>query len=192
MGLQINKFTFHMTNAMIKRCIAEYLETPAGKKLNLSIDDVTMVDHPMTVNTYNEIINNLIDIVWTHIKYDTITTTGKGLYYFSRSSISFEMAYNPKTGLDAYVGFYTNDVKRPSLYPQRYPNGVKNIIKLFTTGYQAKKHVYGNWNSSHGVYNNVRSTLRREPNPFLEDAVKEFNRDYAGRAKARLLTEYMR
>lgn len=181
-----------MTDAMIKRCIAEYLETPEGKKLNIGIDDVTMVDHTMTTNTYNEIISNLIDIVWSHIKYDTITTTGKGLYNFSRTSINFTMAYNPKTGLDAFIGFNLKDLRRSSLYPQKYPAGLKNIIKLFTTGYRAKKHVYGTWNSSHGTFNNVRSVLRREPNPFLEEAVKEFNRDYAGRAKARLLTEYMR
>lgn len=195
MGLQINGFKFNITDAMVKQYITEFLQnTPEGKKYNIDPNDVTMGDLDLTsTSTFIAIINDLIDILWQHIKYDTITESGQGLYYFPRTSIYFVTEENPKGGYDAYICFDANSVKRKSLYPKGYPKGIQDIIKLFTTGYTAKKHVYGTWNRTHGNNNvKIRSLLHRDPNDFLEEAVKEFNRDYMGRARARVLPEYMR
>ena len=86
------------------------------------------------------------------------------------------------------IEFNEDALQRKSLDPDRYPDGITNIIKLFVNGYDARGAVYGVW-EGHGD-NEVWSLRHRDPNDFLERAVSEFNSKYANIARAEVAAEY--
>ena len=86
------------------------------------------------------------------------------------------------------IGFNEEALKRESLDPVRYPEGVENIVKLFITGYNARASVYGVW-KGHGE-EEIWSLRHRDPNSFMDDAVEEFNNKYKSVALAELTKDY--
>lgn len=75
----------------------------------------------------------------------------------------------------AFVTFEERSLRRESLDPVAYPFGVDNIVMLFTKGWDAGgKQVWGEW---HG-YPHTKSKTHSDPNPFMQQAVDEFNRKY--------------
>lgn len=75
----------------------------------------------------------------------------------------------------AAVTFKEESLHRESLDPTMYPLGVDNIVMLFTKGWDTGgKQVWGEW---HG-YPHTKSKTHSNPNPFMQQAVDEFNRLY--------------
>ena len=86
------------------------------------------------------------------------------------------------------ISFNEEALRRESLVPDRYPDGVSNIIRLFVTGYHARNNVRGPWMTHGGIV--VDSVKDREPNSFMSDAVNEFNMKFKDIARASLAEEY--
>ena len=86
------------------------------------------------------------------------------------------------------IGFNEDALRRESLDPETYPEGISNIVKLFINGYDASGYVYGVW-KGHGD-KEIWSLRHRDPNDFMDQAVEEFNNKYASIAKADLSEDY--
>lgn len=69
------------------------------------------------------------------------------------------------------IDFDASAMRRPSIYPEGYPEGLTNIAKLLSTGYT------NTGNLAYGVMNGKRVYMPRvfKSDPFLELAVNEFN-----------------
>lgn len=103
--------------------------------------------------------------------YHTITAADLITNYIGMSDdgkFQFELCWNPAA------------VQRPSLYQKRYPNGIEDIVGLFHSGYSANNYAYGRWASRvmHGETRVYRSRVYRDPDPFLTDAIAQFNADH--------------
>lgn len=59
---------------------------------------------------------------------------------------------------------------RPSLYPEKYPDGWEDMAQLFNNGYSAKNYVYGNWNGKR-----IRSRRYMPAMYFIQRAVDSFS-----------------
>ena len=86
------------------------------------------------------------------------------------------------------ISFNEDALRRESLDPDRYPEGISNIVKLFITGYDARGAVYGVW-KGHGD-EEIWSLRHRDPDDFMEEAVEEFNSKYTDVARAETTDEY--
>lgn len=64
---------------------------------------------------------------------------------------------------------FADGLGRPSLYPEGYPEGVRNIVALFNNGYTAKYHVEGEWRGQ--IF---KSKLSRQGLHFMNAAVESF------------------
>lgn len=71
---------------------------------------------------------------------------------------------------------FTDDLSRPSLDPEKYPEGAKNIIVLFDKGYSAGGAVFGEWHEDL-----VWSLRTRKGLGFMERAVDNFNSLYGSK-----------
>lgn len=69
------------------------------------------------------------------------------------------------------IRFLSESVHRPSLDPEKYPNGIADIVVHLDHGWDAKHVTGGLW---HGEYYLSRQHAERQD--FLQDAVDEFNR----------------
>lgn len=91
------------------------------------------------------------------------------------------------------ISFNKEALRRDSLYLEGYPEGLEDIVLLMSRGYHAKDYVYGYYNTraQHGYsWVNARSKKDRDPNPFLKNAIDEFNSKENDGAVAELLGEY--
>ena len=83
------------------------------------------------------------------------------------------------------------DLQRNSLIPGN--PGIKNIVLLFSRGYDAKGAVHGVWKKrTTGEEVETWSLRHRDPNDFMERAVEEFNQKYKGLARAELQGKYQK
>ena len=88
-----------------------------------------------------------------------------------------------------YISFKDGSLHRDSLVPNRYPEGINNIVLLFTKGYHAQGSVHGTWHKPSGDIE-TWSRRSREPNDFLNRAVADFNNIAKGIAMAKLDDKY--
>ncbi len=92
------------------------------------------------------------------------------------------------------ISFRDGSLRRDSLVPEKYPDGVENILLHFTHGWNAKKRIRGVWR--HPCKKRGRTVMSRKsrnPNAFLQKAVDEFNRShYRGFCFAELDDRYKR
>lgn len=87
----------------------------------------------------------------------------------------------------ASVTFKEESLHRESLDPTLYPFGVDNIVMLFTKGWDTGgKQVWGEW---HG-YPHTKSKTHSDPNPFMQQAVDEFNRKYGDSDNVYAILDY--
>lgn len=135
---------------------------------------------------FKEILYKYIKSVLPHFKKGTIDV-GRVIKVHKEKGVKVEISFNP------------NDLRRKSLYPQGYPDGLNDIIALFSTGFECgyrtnrrgervRKYAYGI--DSQGKFTRGRTHL--PPNDFLLRAVEEFNTKYQGIIKARLAGSYER
>lgn len=74
---------------------------------------------------------------------------------------------------DIDINFF-GDLTRDSLYPEKYPDGVDNIIALLNNGYFAHDSVYGLWRGKQ-----TKSLAKRLGSQFIQSAVNIFRTTYA-------------
>lgn len=111
---------------------------------------------------------NMVETLLRHMSQDV----GDSLHAIDRNAI---IVSKPKrVGKDGMykidISFNTAVLHRDSLYKEKYPNGIDDIVSLFVHGYNASNPVYGQWHGSR-----VRSRTNRAPNSFMQNAINEFN-----------------
>jgi len=87
-------------------------------------------------------------------------------------------------GFDVRISFRPDAVHRESLAPEKYPDGVENIVVHLSNGWSARGAVYGEW---HGV--ETWSRMESAGDDFMREAVMSFNATHP-LAEARLGDEY--
>ena len=102
---------------------------------------------------------------------------------------------NRKYEIEMMVGFREDNLQRNSLWQERYPDGIENIVLLFSRGYKTKGRVQGRWEhpkTGEVIREWTYSKTSREPSTFLQDAVLEFNTANKYGATAVLTEKYSR
>lgn len=95
-------------------------------------------------------------------------------------------------GFEMYLSLDMEGVHRESLYPLKY-SGIDNIVLLFVKGHDVTKNrAYGVWRDRNDkIVNEKTAGVRyREPNDFLERAVKAINESLEKGIKVELMDEY--
>lgn len=72
---------------------------------------------------------------------------------------------------------FTGDLRRDSLDPSYFGEGVNNIAALLNNGYSAKNTVYGIW-LGHWPWN-IPSLTHRSGAHFIESAIRDYMANYA-------------
>ncbi len=96
---------------------------------------------------------------------------------------------DPQVGEDGLyrieISFREGSLHRESLVPWKHPDGLRNIVLLFTQGYHTEKSIHGVWHKPSGDVV-TWNRKNREPNDFLDRAVDAFNKKATGIAVAKL------
>ena len=113
------------------------------------------------------------EILFRHLTADTQTDGRRGLADFPKDAIIIgkQVAIGNTGDYRIDISFDADSLRRQSLSPDAYPEGITDIISLFVHGYNAKGSVVGSW---HGE-DNVWSLRHRDSNDFMARAVEEFN-----------------
>lgn len=159
----------------IEDCIKKYTkndvrETDAGSKV-------------ITISVMKEAANELINLMKTKAS----GTPDSVIEHFN--SLDVLGPYESNDGEYIMGIYFKDDVSRVSLYEEKYPEGLRNIVALFNNGYSAGDYVYGYWDghtpssaSSENVlrqhygasYTYIRSLRHRDGMHFINNAVDEF------------------
>ncbi len=172
-----------LTDKYIRDLIEEYSKTPDGKK---KIKEV--IPHRRFVAEYasdggdagrqiDEMCKDMRDILYNHIK-EVIPS-------FQINDIVISRPTRSESGLSVYIQFDKASLRRKSLYEEKYPEGIHDIVRLFVTGYSTGNDTWGVW---HGKP--TRGLRGRSGNDFMERAVNEFNDKYGDVARATLDEAY--
>lgn len=113
------------------------------------------------------------EVLFRHLTADTQTDGRRGLADFPKDAIIIGKPVSIGNTGDYRIdiSFDADSLRRQSLSPDAYPEGITDVISLFVHGYNAKGSVVGSW---HGE-DNVWSLRHRDPNDFMSRAVEEFN-----------------
>lgn len=113
------------------------------------------------------------EVLFRHLTADTQTDGRRGLVDFPKDAIIIgkPVAIGNTGDYRIDISFDADSLRRQSLSPDAYPEGITDIISLFVHGYNAKGSVVGSW---HGE-DNVWSLRHRDSNDFMARAVEEFN-----------------
>ena len=113
------------------------------------------------------------EVLFRHLTADTQTDGRRGLADFPKDAIIIgkPVAIGNTGDYRIDISFDADSLRRRSLSPDAYPEGITDIISLFVHGYNAKGSVVGSW---HGD-DNVWSLRHRDSNDFMARAVEEFN-----------------
>lgn len=155
----------------LKQQISEWAHSPAGQAeikrqlsaQNISLDQVDAGD----VAAIKLEADQLRNILAARLHEAGLASIGVEQIHIG------ELRQDNKDPLSFYVDLSidSDDLRRPSLQPNRYPGGAYNIVTLFIRGWDSSP-IYGYWASAD---KNVRSRTHKDPEPIIEDAVKEFN-----------------
>ena len=176
-----------ITEKKIMEIIKEYAKSPQGKaqiKQKYGVEYAEKVDKD-ELKQYGE---KMKAILFKHITplIDSI----------SMNDIIVGDVKETKEGYQLQISFRENSLRRESLYLDGYygDEELQNIVLLFARGYHARDYVYGYWSklgqSLSWTQDRIRSKKDREPNPFLKEAVAEFNSSAKGLAIAKLEEKY--
>jgi hypothetical protein len=170
-----------ITEKYIMKRVSEWASTDAGKaaiKAKYGIDYDEKAD--AALRKYAEMMKN---ILYKHT-HDLIKS-------ISRDDIEIgELHTNDDGKAEIKISFKEGSLQRESLRPDKYPDGVENIVLLFAHGYDAGAAVKGVWVGSKSYPHVITSKQHREPNDFLQDAISEFNAKSGGIAQAVLEDRY--
>lgn len=165
----------------IMKLVKEYAKSPEGKA---EIKRVYGIDYDekftkATARSYGEKMKR---ILFAHIN--------SKIKSFDIKDIIVSEVFTDSNGKDSItISFSEEALKRKSLRPDLYPDGLENIVLLFAHGYHTRHPIYGTWEKPSGNIN-VWGKRSREPSGFLHDAVAEFNAMASGIAFAALDEKY--
>lgn len=167
-----------------KQAITDYKKThklPNPSKFTAEYAKPNKSGHYVkTIAELEKIANDLKSIVYKHIVSDTASQDRLGLSELNESVIIVGDVQISGDTATVQLYFDKSQLHRDSLQSEWF-DGIDDIIKLFVTGYDARRGVFGPWDSQ-GV--EVWSLMHRDSNDFLERAVNEFNRKYSEKAVA--------
>lgn len=172
-----------ITENAVMRLVREYAKSEAGKaaiKKQYGVEYADKIDKSR-LRMYGQMMKQIlfryvVDVIHSIRESDIVVEEPKlgekGLYTLN-------------------ISFKEGSLHRESLYDEGYPDGIENIVLLFTRGYHAKRYAYGVWAyRDFGSMYPVRSRKDREPNDFMKRAVEEFNKIAKGSAVAALNSIY--
>lgn len=172
-----------ITENYLMKLVKEYASSPAGKAaIKRHTGLIYTDDNPSAKLTlYGEQMKSVL--------YQYVNAQIKSI---TLEDIVVQKPYQDIDGIwKLKVSFRDGALQRDSLDVDAFPEGINNIILLFTKGYHARNFVHGWWIDKYGNHGNVRSRKDREGNDFLVKAVAKFNSVYGKDiAKAELLGNY--
>lgn len=168
----------------IRRKVLKWAVSPAGKakiKKVTGRDFVPKLEESEMIDYGREMKRILFEHIQDKIKS------------FEQDDIIIGKPIKQKDNYCLTISFREESLHRDSLiYPRS--SGVENIVLLFTKGYHARRTVRGPWKKFRSNASDstvvVRSKKDREPDNFLQMAVKEFNEENEGIATAKLTDKY--
>ena len=172
-----------LTDKYIRELIEDYSKTPEGKKQIKSLIPRRKFiaeyesDDESDRRRIEVMCKDMRNILYNHIK-EVIPS-------FKISDIIIGKIKYEGVNATVDIKFNQDALKRKSLYEQKYPEGVHDIVRLFISGYSAGDNVYGVW---HGK--RIASLKDRAPNDFMQRAINEFNIKYGDCAVADLDEQY--
>lgn len=176
-----------LSEEYILSLIEKYSKTPAGKaeiakhkKGKFDARVATEGTKKQSKRQMKQIGDDMKEILFEKIS--------KSIKSFRLESIIVEEPVANGNQYEIKIRFDESALQRDSLDPDKYPDGVSNIIKLFINGYDARGAVYGVW-KGHGD-EEIWSLRHRRPNDFMDEAVEAFNNKYTNVARAELADEY--
>ena len=118
------------------------------------------------------------EVLFRHLTADTQADGRRGLADFPKDAIIIgkPVAIGNTGDYRIDISFDADSLRRQSLSPDAYPEGITDIISLFVHGYNAKGSVVGSWHGADDVW----SLRHRDPNDFMSRAVDEFNGNNKG------------
>lgn len=160
----MNSATAKVPINYLKRVIKEYAASDAGKADIKEQIGVTY-DPKFTKGTAKRYVELLRHNIYVAIR--------ERIESFSPASISCsEVRVGTNGRFYADIILNAAALRRESLYPEKYPEGVDNIVLHFVHGWHAKNYAYGVWRDRSSF---TVSRKDKEPDSFLEDVVNEFN-----------------
>ncbi len=161
--------------------VKQYAATPEGRKQikeKFGIDYDPKKDKRLSRADMLGVAEKMRVCLWQHIK--------RHIKSVALSDIIVEEPLSDENGgTTISLSFRPGAMFRPSLQPEKYPEGVENIVLHFTHGWSAKGYISGEW---HG--DQVWSRRTRSGTPFMQEAVSEFNSKMKGIAVAELSGDY--
>lgn len=182
-----------ITEEMIMDLLREYANTKKGKEkikktYGIDYEDGGTLDGATKKEMVEE-AKKMKEILLKHIHGKDV------LPYFKPEAIIIDE--NPKKNKDGQweIKLYFDEkmLHRDSLNLEEYSEGLNDIILLFSKGYHARNRVYGYTKDTiRGTKEWVKAYSRtdREPNPFLKNAVAEFNASGKMVKEASLIGDY--
>lgn len=169
------------------KLVKEYANSPEGKK-KIKDEYGLIYEEKIDKKKLREYGEQMKEILFKHISpvIDSI----------SIDDIIVGDLEDTKEGWKMQISFNEDNLRRESLYLDEYygDNELQNIVLLFAKGYHARDYVYGFWTkpgqSVSIAQDRIRSRKDRDPNPFLNNAVAEFNQKTDGYATAILDEKY--
>lgn len=176
-----------LSDKYILSLIKKYADTPTGKKKIAEHQKGVFRAEYAKGNTSSKSIKEMSQIGqdMRDILFEKISKVVKS---FRIEDIIVDPPVYSEGKYTISISFNKEALHRDSLAPERFPEGISNIIKLFVNGYDARAGVLGVW-KGHGD-EEIWSIRHRDPNSFMSDAVDEFNKKYTNIARAELGDEY--
>ena len=187
-----------LSEKQIMNLLRNYANSPEGRK---KIKEVYGIDYdPREKETVNKIkgkAEEMRRILFKHIK--TNKNAGEEnqewIKSFSINDIIIDKPQKINGEWSVKLSLNSKALRRESLYEDEYREGVYDIILLLSKGYHAKDYVYGLY-KDRKTYSyewvSIRSKKDRDPDPFLENAINEFNDIQKDEAKAELIGKYQK
>jgi len=185
-----------VNNAALEKKINNYLlHTPAGKKkIDERVIGAIRGNGGISDPDFREgwdIAEQFINILKAHINesagFDyaggnlgsTAVAAFKNINYSDPKMIDSGTAIGSNTMYYSYKIsiYFTDNLHRDSLNPNKYPNGVQDIVVLLDHGYSASGSVAGVWKGH--TDKPIKSLKKREGAYFVEEAIREYMDTYA-------------
>lgn len=84
---------------------------------------------------------------------------------------------------------FKGDFKRESVAPNKWPEGVDNILVLLNNGYSANNRLWGSWKSKTlgGGTQRIQTISQREGAQFVQGAISSFQSEFSAKYKISLV-----
>lgn len=164
----------------------KYMNSPEGKKrADKHVSDAMKSGEGgqhLTITGMNMAADKFIEVLKNEIKsHEGSNYAGGELGKTAISALmNLEHSQPVKVGENQYQieVWFSNDLRRESLAPDEYPEGIDNIAALLNNGYAAGHTVYGVW-MGHWPWS-IPSLPMRDGTHFIDNAIRTYMANYAG------------